>query len=278
MELCKNILTSCNHSSHSKIVAEIVRLKVKDITEPVGAHRLRIDAEAIRELAESIRERGLLQPIRVTPRNGAHEIVAGHRRWLAYKFLDLEEIDCIIADLTEEQKMIERAMENLQREDLKPIETAIVYGMLRSEMDMSVEEIARKMGKNRNTVKKYLTLLDLPDEFKAAVDLGALPISVAQVLMEIGDVELRRYYLQNAVEHGCSAKTAQLWVSDYEKTKAAEYYKTEGGIHIAPGEYEMKPTYYACDCCTQPVDLRLVKHMAVCPECVAKIKGVKHGN
>ena len=242
------------------------------VTEPSEAIRGSIDMDKIRELAESIREKGLLQAILVRPKNGKFEVVWGHRRYLAHRLINATAIKAEVREISEEDTLILRATENLQREDLTPMEEARTYGLLRDRLHYTIESTARHMGKNRNTIKRYLDLLDLPEDFQKAIDAGHLAVGVAEVLMSIDNEELRRYYLTNAANHGCTVKTAQLWVSDYEATKAAQYYMSpvdENGMVLTP---QMKPIYYACDLCTEPVELSKAKHVLACPICVGKIR------
>lgn len=254
-------------------MADLIKdIPIEDLLEPEDMQRQAIDMEKIRELAESIREQGLLQPILVRPRNSKYEIVAGHRRYLAHKLTDLKTVKSIVKDLDDSETTIIRAMENLQREDLTVMEEARVYGILRDKLHMSIEGISRKMAKHSSTIRRYLDLLDLPQDFQKALDAGFLTVGVADALSNIDNLELRRYYLENAIQSGCSVKTAQLWVQDYEATKAAQYYMSPtgaDGMAILP---QAKPIYYTCDCCFGSVELSLIKHLAACPECVKKVR------
>ena len=207
---------------------EIKLIPLDDIIEPIETLRTSIDMEKIRELSESIREKGLLQPILVRFDGNKFEILAGHRRFLAHKMIGYPQIKSIVKEVNDEDAILIRATENLQREDLSPIEEAKVYGVLRDKLGYTVEDIARKMGKNRLTIKKYLNLLQLPQIFQNAADTKALSLTVANILLAIDDEVLQHYYLQNAVENGCSQKTAELWLADYQKTKDARYYEAAG--------------------------------------------------
>jgi len=191
----------------------IINIPLSDLREPSVVIRTLINMESVRELAESIREKGVLQPILVRLDGDKYEIIAGHRRYLACKLLSEKTIPAIVKDLPEEEVLIMRAMENIQREDLSPLEEAKVYGMLRDLGGLTVEEISRKIGRSRITVKKYLTILELPEDIQKAVDKKLLPVTTASILSQIDDPELRNYYLHNAVEHGCSVKTAEQWVA-----------------------------------------------------------------
>jgi len=246
---------------------EVSDVKMEEILEPEEPLRATMGMETVRELAESIREKGLLQPILLRPRNHMFEIVFGHRRYLAHKILGEGTIKAEVRDISDEECLLLRATENLQREDLSPMEEAYVYGTLRNKLEYTVEEIARKMGKNRLTIKKYLALLKLPETFQNAVNARALSITVANILIDIDDEVLRHYYLQNAVEHGCSQKTAELWLADYQKTKDARYYEAGRGGDELFSLQEAKPIYHACDVCVKAVELKDIKHLVVCPEC-----------
>lgn len=250
----------------------VIPVPLEEILEPEAALRASIDMEKIRELAESIRESGQLQPALLRPKNNKFEIVYGHRRFLACKLLGKNHLMAEIRDLTDEECLILRATENLQREDLLPMEEAAVYGTLRDKLNYTIEDIARKMGKNRRTIKQYLKLLELPEEFRTAINNKTLGIAVANILMEIDDPLIRNYYLKNAVEHGCSEKTALLWRSDYEATKENRYYLQGRGEDTPYVATSTKPVYYACDLCLEPAELSQIKHIAACPSCAKKIR------
>ena len=251
----------------------IVRdVPLDDVIGPLEPVRGSINMDKVRELAESIREKGQLQDALVRPRDGKYEVVWGDRRFLALKLISASTIRAEIRDLTDEETIILRATENLQREDLTPMEQARIYGQLHSRLQYTVEKIARQMGKNRATIMRYLDLLDLPEEFHNALDAGQISVGVAEILKAIGDEELRRYYLTNAANNGCSMKTAQLWVSDYEATKAAQYYTSSVGADGVVLTPVIKPIYYACDLCAEPVELSAARHVLACPACVVKLR------
>ena len=251
---------------------QIQSLDITSIFEPADAHRDSIDMMKVRELAEDIRDKGQLQPILVRPVNGKYEVVAGHRRYLAHLIIEALHINAIVRDLSDEDVILIRASENLQREDLTPIEEAKVYARLRDVLKMSIESISRKMNRHSQTIRRYLDLLELPPEFQTAIDNGSLNIGVADILKEIDSPDLMRYYLENAVKHGCSVKTAQLWLQDYQSTKAAQFYMSPAsadGMAILP---QAKPIYYTCDCCFGSVEISRIKHLAACPDCVLKVR------
>jgi ParB/RepB/Spo0J family partition protein len=249
----------------------VAQISLELIDGPETALRERIDGDKVRELAESIRSVGLQNPIIVAPRGERFEIVSGHRRFLAHKLLNAATIDCVVRELDGKGLLLARAVENLQREDLSPLETARVYDTLRREFDYTMEQIAESMGKNKMTVWKYLQLLELPVDFQQAVDKGILAMQTAAELVKIDDPDFRRFYLQSAVDNGITFAVAQMWVMDYEKSKAAKFYEQGGPSLPAELGPPMPPSYGACAACHGAVDLRDMRHLAVCPSCCKAI-------
>jgi ParB family chromosome partitioning protein len=240
-----------------------------DLVDPPGdMDRDTIDPESIRELAESIREQGLLQPVLLRPREGGRfETVAGHRRLLAHKLIGETKIKALVKEMNDKEVMIVRATENLQKEDLTPIEKAKVYGKLRVKLNMSLDEIARKMGKHRLTVKKYLRLLDLPDYIQERVSKRELSVLTAIKLGEIEDDELRRYYVVNAADNGISFKVAEMWVQDYEASRAGVYYRQGQGDLFDEVKVEPSPIFVTCFCCHSASEIMETTNVQICKEC-----------
>lgn len=245
-----------------------------DLIDPPGdAHRETIDPEAVRELAESIRERGLQQRIKLRPLNGRYEIVYGHRRFLAHRLLGMDKIKAEVVELNDEQVLMTRCIENIQRENLKPIETARVYGRMREKLELTVDQIARSVGKSVLTVRKYLGLLELEEEFQRAVNDQKISIASALVLNEIDDPSMRRYYLQSGVMNGVTEKVAQMWVEDYKRSRGGSYYEGAGG---EPGGVAIQGApviYQTCAGCRGPIDSSQVRYVPLCPECIEVLEG-----
>ena len=126
------------------------------IDRPVKISRDLIDPERVRELAESIREHGLRQPIELAKRNGRFEIVFGDRRYLAHKLLDLKQIKAIVKEMDDKEVVVIRGIENLQRVNLTPSEEGQVYLLLKEEGGLSQKEIAKKTESLSNTIMRYL--------------------------------------------------------------------------------------------------------------------------
>ncbi len=167
----------------------IVELPVDEIGPNPLQPRRHFPADGLKELAQSITRHGVLQAVVLTraPEGGYH-LIAGERRWRAAKLAGLERIPAVVRERVEEGDQIALALiENLQREDLTPIEEARAFHHLRSELGVSQEEIASRVGKDRSTIANALRLLHLPLEVQALVDAGELSAGHARALAGLGD-------------------------------------------------------------------------------------------
>lgn len=154
--------------------------------------RLHFDETKLQELAQSIKEHGILQPLVVTASGNGFELIAGERRLQAAKLSGLERVPVIVREAGEQEKLELAVIENVQRHNLNPIEEAKAYRRLADEFSLSQEEVSRKMGKNRSTVANTLRLLELPVEIQRAVAEGRLSEGHAKALLSIGNPEKQR--------------------------------------------------------------------------------------
>lgn len=141
------------------------------------------DDEAIQELAQSIREHGIIQPIVVRKKGSKFELVVGERRFRAAKLAGLGEIPAIVKEMSEEQMMEVAILENLQREDLTPIEEAEAYHSLIEKLNFTQEDLAKRLGKSRPHIANHIRLLQLPDEVRDLVNQGALSMGHGRTLL-----------------------------------------------------------------------------------------------
>lgn len=187
-----------NNSDVPMISGPVFHLEVDKIIVNPYQPRKDFDEEALKELATSIREFGILQPLVVTKlheetENGSrvvYQLIAGHRRWLASKMLGLKTVPAIVRNPMKKTEALEMAIvENLQREDLHIIETARAYARLSEEFGMTQREIASRLGKSRETVANALRLLSLPAEIQDAIANKKVSESQARLLMQIDDQE-----------------------------------------------------------------------------------------
>ena len=142
-----------------------------------------MDDDTLNELAESIRENGIMQPLVVRPREGGYELIAGERRWRASQMAGLATVPIVIRDVDDRTALELALVENLQRENLDPIEEAKGYAQLMDQFDLTQEEIATKVGKNRATVANTLRLIKLPAEVQAYVRNGLFSSGHAKAIL-----------------------------------------------------------------------------------------------
>ena len=252
---------------------EMFFLDLEKVDPPADAVRDLIDPEQVRELAESIRSQGLLQPILVRPFNGRYEVVAGHRRYLAHRLIGKVEIKALVREMGDEEVFVIRAMENDQREDLNPIEKAKVYKRLKDKFGWSAGQISQKMGRSKPAVLRYLELLEIPEEFQSVVSKKKLSMGVALCLNQIDDELSKKYYFTAAVENGVTLEVAEAWVNEYRKTRAGTVTDDTGGMGGIGPIQESLPIYQTCVCCVGPVEVNKVHYVPVCPECEREIRG-----
>jgi ParB family chromosome partitioning protein len=171
--------------------------------------RKRFDASAIEELAASIRERGILQPILVRRAGTEYRIIAGERRWRAAQKAGLHQIPALVKDLGDEAAFEVALIENLQRQDLDPLEEAEAYRRLCEEHGLTQEEAAKRVGKDRSSVANAMRLLRLPQEIRAAIAAGELDMGHARALLAVRD-EARLLKLGRLViERGLSVREVE---------------------------------------------------------------------
>jgi ParB family chromosome partitioning protein len=145
------------------------------------------DDQAIADLVESVREKGILQPILVRPLDGGFEIIAGERRWRAAQRAQLHEVPCIVREFTDREALEVALVENLQRQDLTPLEEADGYRRLIDEFSHTQEELAKALGKSRSHVANMMRLLGLPDPIKEMMGQGKLTVGHARALLTAAD-------------------------------------------------------------------------------------------
>ena len=168
--------------------------------------RTEIDEAGLAELAASIESSGLLQPIVVRPRNGSYELIAGERRWRAAGRLGWGKIPAVVKDVDDQTLLTLALIENLQRDDLSPIDEAAGYQRLTAEFHLPQTDIARMVGRNRATVANLLRLLQLPPEVQALLHQRKLSEGHGRALLSLDDAGRMRGLAQQAVEQGWSVR------------------------------------------------------------------------
>ena len=187
--------------------SDILRVPVDMIEPNPYQPRMSFDQEALEELADSIRTLGLIQPITVRRKNdGRYQIISGERRFRACQLSGMDMIPAYIRD-TNDQGMLEMAIvENIQRENLDPIEVALSYQRLIEECNLTQEQMAVRVGKKRATVTNSLRLLKLPAKIQHDLKVGLLSVGHAKVLLGIDDVKLQEYLCDLVIKEDMSVR------------------------------------------------------------------------
>ena len=189
------------------LTSGVQEISLGDIDPNPDQPRRTFSEESIAQLAQSIREQGVLQPILVTPQNGGrYRIVAGERRWRASRAAGLDKVPVIVRDLDVIQQMEIALIENLQREDLNPIEVAQGIRSLMQQCGYTQETVANRLSKSRPAVANLLRLLTLPEEVIELVRQGSLSAGHARVLAGLEDNALKLSLAQETIEHGYSVR------------------------------------------------------------------------
>ena len=188
----------------------IETLPLREIEPDPGQPRKTFDDETLAELSASIAEHGLLQPIAVRPRpSGGYLIVAGERRWRASRMAGLTEVPVIVKDVTDEQAMELALVENLQREDLDPVEEAAGIRELMTRCDLTQEQAARKLGKSRSALANSLRLLSLPETVLELLKSGFITIGHAKVVLGLPTPELQEEAAQMIADNQLNVRQAE---------------------------------------------------------------------
>ncbi len=187
-----------------------------DLIEPNRKQpRKYFDVAALEELADSLRMHGMIQPIVVKKNGDYYEIIAGERRWRAAKIAGLEKVPVVLKDWTEDQAFEAALVENLQREDLNPIEEAESYRRLQEEFQFSQEKIAEKVGKSRSAVTNSLRLLQLDERVRRLVVENKLTGGHARSLLPITDGDMQFELAEHCIEEELSVRAVEALVKAY---------------------------------------------------------------
>ncbi|MDO4684293.1 MAG: ParB/RepB/Spo0J family partition protein [Candidatus Saccharibacteria bacterium] len=210
-------------ASQDEQVSDLRTIKLAEIAPDPDQPRRVFDEAGLEELAASIREHGVLQPIVVVPREGGYMIVAGERRWRAATIAKLDKIPAIVRTLSDQHKLELSLIENLQRHDLNPIETATAYVKLRDQFNLSLDTIARRMGaKSVSTISNKMRLLKLPKQVRLMIAEGSLTEGQVRPLIGLDEAMALDIAARIAKEGWSARKVEQLIVQLKQQSKAEE--------------------------------------------------------
>lgn len=206
----------------SESAGRLRHIPIADMRPNPAQPRRRFDDSALEALADSIRERGVLQPVIVRPIEGGYELVAGERRWRAAQIAGEASIPALVDDALDEAGSLELALiENIVREDLSPIEQARTFSVLLDDLRLTSAVLAKRIGRSREDIANTMRLLALPDEVLEMIDRRALTKGHGKVLLTELDHHRRLVLARQAVEHGWSVRTLEAEIARPAKPAAS---------------------------------------------------------
>lgn len=197
------------------------RISINQLKPNKEQPRKTFDETRLLELTESIKEHGVIQPILVTrdKSNGDYVIVAGERRWRAAKKAGLKEVPVVEMDLTDKELMEVSLIENIQRQDLNPIEEANAFKRLMDDFKMTQEEISRRVGKSRAAISNTIRLLNLDPRVLDYLADGVIYEGHGRALLAVGEADLQYTICQRIIDEGMSVRQAESYIKNYDKMK-----------------------------------------------------------
>ena len=224
------LLTDENSSIESDSITE---LKIVDIEPNREQPRKSFDEESLIELADSIKQNGVITPILVSEApNGYYSIIAGERRWRASKLAGLKTIPAIIKKYDDEKLFEISLIENLQRQDLNPVEEAFGYLKLTQEYGLTQEDVAEKVSKSRSSVANALRILNLAEKSLKALEEGQISVGHAKVLLSVADKEIQDKLCEMVIENNLSVRDLEAEIKKLQKKPKKEV-KLDLNVKIA---------------------------------------------
>ena len=221
--------------------AEAVRyISIHDVKPNVNQPRKTFDEEKIAELAASIRENGIIQPLIVRKKGKTYEIVAGERRWRASVKAELKEVPCIVRELDDEQNMLLAIVENMQREDLNPLEEAEGLNQMIASYGLTQEQVSKSVGKSRPYIANSLRLLKLPADIRELISEGKLSAGHGRALLSVEDEERQKRITEMILKDGLSVREAERLASEEPAAKRKKAGRKPKDPDVARVEADLK--------------------------------------
>lgn len=215
-------------------------LKIEELRPNPYQPRKEFDEEKLRELADSIKEHGIIQPIIVRKSVRGYEIVAGERRWRAAQLAGLKDIQSVIKDFDDRQMTEIALIENLQREDLNSIEIAEAYQNIMEKFELTQEELAQKVGQSRSHVANFLRLLNLPPEIQEHVSRGTISMGHARAILGLSNKQQQLLLTQKIMDDDLSVRMVEQMVNRFTNNVPRETKKKKNESDRIIQQYEEK--------------------------------------
>lgn len=214
-----NIINKGNAAKEAPSINSLIEIKLTEIKVNPNQPRKSFSKETISELAETIKLHGIIQPIVVKKIDDGYELVSGERRFRASKEAGFHKIPAIIKNYSDKESLEIAIIENIQRENLNPIEEAEAYQVLIEKNGLKITELALRVGKNRSTISNMIRILQLPDSVKDLIKQGKISEGHARPLLSIGDKKKLEAYAQQIAEKGTTVREVEEYVSGLWETK-----------------------------------------------------------
>jgi ParB family chromosome partitioning protein len=230
----------------------VSKISLKYIKPNPDQPRRDFNEKLLEDLCNSIKEKGIITPITVRERDGSYEIIAGERRWRAAKKAKLRSVPAYVININNASEMMEVALiENIQRENLNPIEEAEGYAILNSQHDLSHDDIAKRIGKKRTTVSNSLRLLKLPPEIRKSIRNGKISAGHGRAILQKKSIPAMESLWKKIINDSLSVRAAESLVKPKPKTKVVKKLKIHKGpilaienqlVEIFGTKVKLKPT------------------------------------
>lgn len=205
----------------------VAEVKITDVMPNKNQPRKTFDEEKLLALSESIKEHGIIQPIVVTQNGDTYTIVAGERRWRAAKKAGIKKVPVLVRDYSDVAVREIALIENLQREDLNPIEEAMGYRSLMDEYNLTQEEISAKIGKSRSAIANSVRLLTLDKDIQAKLVSGEITEGHARCALAVPAGVVREFFINRIIEDGLNVRQAEVLAKDLAKSPSPKSKKQE---------------------------------------------------
>mgnify|MGYP001578724685 CR=1 FL=1 len=247
------------------------------IDQPVKAMRVNLTPESVEDLARSIRQFGVLQPILVRKVGERLEIIAGHRRYTAAKLAGLAKIPCVVANLSADMADVAKIHENIYRADVNPVDEAAYLDYLVKTYKLSPQKLGEQIGKSASYVSDRLAILSYPDELRQALSRGQVKLTVARVFSRITDPQKLHEYLHYALVSGITPQVAEGWYADWKRQQKGEFDEPKETQSL-PFVDQYKPTQVNCLICAEDLPMMYARIAYLHDECLTNFKTVMEKN
>ena len=236
--------TSLSPQKKEEAVGDSVKyIKIHDIMPNVNQPRKIFNEEKIEELADSIKQHGIIQPIVVRQKGKGYEIVAGERRWRAAIKANLPQVPCLIRELDDEQNMLIAIIENMQREDLNPIEEAEGLHQMTQTFGMTQEQVSKSVGKSRPYITNSLRLLKLPEYIRESISEGNLSAAHGRTLVTVIDEGARKLLWEKIIKENLSVRETEKLASSQAKPQKKRPLKKSKNADVIRVEEDLKEIF-----------------------------------